>query len=166
MSRLCLAWCNDRRGLAAVEFALVAPTLLLLLGGAIDFGLVMSGKSQLANGVAQAAQYALLQGPRVSAATLRSMVQNGSSRSGLKPVVAVAVTGPACYCASGTPMSLSTSFPVLSPTYTCTGACPASAAPPGAYLIITASYVYQPLTPGYSQMVNTVVSESVTARLQ
>ena len=163
MTRLSSPWVEDRRGLAAVEFALVAPVLLLILGGMIDFGLLMSGKSQLANGIAQGVQYALLQGPRVSASAVQAVVvRDGTSPSG----VTATVTGPACYCLSGSPVVLATSSTALSPSYSCTGTCPAPAALPSAFLIITASYVYQPIMPLYSKISNTTVSNTVTVRLQ
>src|SRR6185369_4201840 len=98
MNRHFHSWAVDRRGIAAVEFAIIAPVLLMLLGGVTDFGLVVAGKSQLANGLAQGAQYALLQGPGVTAATVKTVVQNGSTRSGLTATVTATVTGPACYC--------------------------------------------------------------------
>lgn len=159
------SWIGDRRGLAAIEFAIIAPILLLLLGGMIDFGLLMSGKSQLANGIAQGVQYALQQGAGVSAATVQALVTNGVARSGVPTVVTASVTGPACYCLSGPPAALVTPSTALSATFTCTGTCPASAVP-GAYLIITASYVYQPLMPLYSKITNTTVSDTVTVRLK
>jgi Flp pilus assembly protein TadG len=157
---------GDQRGVAAVEFALIAPVLLLLLGGVTDFGLVMFGKSQLANGVAQGIQYALLQGPSVSAAAVSTMVVNGSSRSGLAATVTVTITGPACYCVSGTPAALVSSSPPLSASYTCTGTCPSPEMAPGVFLTIAASFVYQPLTPFYRQLANATVHETVTARLK
>ena len=157
---------GDRRGVAALEFALVAPVLLLLLGGVTDFGLVMSGKSQLANGVAQGVQYALLQGPGVSAANVKAMVQNGASRAGLAATVTVTITGPACYCVAGTPASLVASTPALSASYTCTVTCPSPAMAPGAFVTVAASYAYQPLMPFYSKLANTTVHETATARLQ
>jgi Flp pilus assembly protein TadG len=160
------SWIGDRRGVAAVEFALVAPVLLALLGGAVDFGFMMSGKSELANGLAQGVQYAQLQGPGVSAATVKSVVQTGSSRSGVKTPVTVSVTGPACYCVSGQPAALSTTSTPLSAGNKCAGTCPGTATAPGAYLIIATSYVYQPLMPFYSNITSTTVAEAVTVRLQ
>jgi len=68
-------WIKDRRGVAAIEFAIVAPVLLMMLAGTADFGLIRTGKSQMANGVAQGIEYALLQGPSVTAANVISMVQ-------------------------------------------------------------------------------------------
>ena len=73
---------KDRRGVAAIEFAIVAPMLLMVLAGITDFGLIRTGKSQMANGVAQGIEYALLQGPGVTAANIISMVQAGSARAG------------------------------------------------------------------------------------
>lgn len=157
---------EDRGGLAAVEFAIISPILLLLLGGVIDFGLMMSGRSQLANGIAQGVQYALLKGASVSAATITNIVQTGSSRSGVKPVVSVKVTGPACYCISGQPAVLSANPMALSATYTCTGSCPVAGTVPYAYVVVTASYTFQPLMPFYSHLASPTVFESVTVKLQ
>jgi Flp pilus assembly protein TadG len=156
----------DRRGVAAIEFALVAPVLLFFLGGITDFGLLTVGQSQLANGVAQAAQYALLQGPSVSAANVQTMVQSGSSRAGLSATVTAVISGPACYCVTGEPAALVTPSTALTGTFTCTGTCPTSEAAPGAFLTITASFIYQPLMPFYSKLASTTVPESATVRLQ
>lgn len=159
-------WATDRRGIAAVEFALVAPFLLILLGGAADFGLLVAGKSKLANGVAQGIQYAFATGPAVTIANLRAAVQSGAARSGVMETVTVSVTGPACYCVSGSPAALSATSTPLSATNTCTGTCPTGATSPGAYVQVAATYTYQPLMPFYSGLVSTTVSETVTARLR
>jgi Flp pilus assembly protein TadG len=161
------SWTGDRRGVAAVEFAIIAPVLLLLLGGLADYGLLMVGKGQLANGLAQGAQYALLQGPSVSGTTVKTVVQSAAARSGVTGTVTVTVTGPACYCVTGgKPAALTLPSTALSASHTCTGTCPSPAAAPGAFLIIKASYVYQPLMPLYSKITNTTASETVTARLK
>jgi Flp pilus assembly protein TadG len=165
MTSLRPAWLTDRRGIASVEFALIVPVLLLLLGGVADFGLLMMGRSQLANGVAQAVQYALLTGPSVSATTVSSVVKAGSARAGISATVSVQVIGPACYCVSGQPAALFGSSTAVSATYACTSICPNTRSP-GAFLIITASYTYQPLMPLYSHLSNTVVAQMVTVQLQ
>ncbi len=157
---------RDRRGVAAVEFALIVPVLLILLGGAADFGLIMTARSKLANGVAQGVQYALLTGPGATQAAIRTAVQAGAARSGLAQTVAVAVSGPACYCTSGQPVALSTTSTALSATNTCTGTCPAGTTGPGAYARIVATFSYVPLMPLYSAIGTTTVSEAVTARLK
>lgn len=160
------SWLPDQRGVAAVEFAILAPVLLMFLGGITDFGLLTVGQSQLANGLAQAVQYALLQGPSVTAANVVTMVQNGSARAGLTATATVVISGPACYCVTGEPAALVTPPTALTATYACAGTCPTPEAAPGAFLTVTASYVYLPLMPLYSHLGNTKVSESVTVRLQ
>jgi Flp pilus assembly protein TadG len=169
MKKRSALWLVDRRGIAAVEFALIVPVLLLMLGGVADFGLLMVGKGQLANGLAQGAQYALLQGPSVSGTTVQTVVRSAAARSGVTGTVTVNVTGPACYCVTGKPAALTLPSTALSASHTCTGTsltCPSPAAAPGAFLIIKASYAYQPLMPLYSKITTTTVSETVTARLK
>lgn len=165
MNKVDSIWAGDRRGIAAVEFALVAPLLLLLLGGTADFGLLMSKRSQLANGVAQGVQYALQQGPGLSAANVRAMVQSGATRAGMTQAVTVTTTGPVCYCVSGPPAALSAAPAPLSGS-TCPGSCAGTGAAPDAYLTISASYIYQPLMPLYSHLASTKVSQASTVRLQ
>jgi Flp pilus assembly protein TadG len=155
---------SDRRGLAALEFGLIAPVLLVILGGIADLGLATVGRSQLANGLAQGVQLALATGPGISAASLRSFVQSGAARAGLTEPVTVTVSGPACYCVSGSPAAIGTGSP-LSVTNTCTGICAAPASGPGTFVVITATYTYQPIMPLYGMVTGTTVSQTATARL-
>jgi hypothetical protein len=152
-----------RRGVASVEFALVAPVLLLLLGGIVDFGLLIVGRSQLANGLTQGTQYALLQGPAVSVTAVQDIVKEGSFLAGVEPPVDVVVTGPACFCASGSPILLSPSDPPLTSNFTCTGSCPEGS--PGIYLIVVATYNFQPLMPLYSHLASPVNRQAARVRL-
>jgi Flp pilus assembly protein TadG len=156
---------SDQRGLAALEFALVAPILLIILGGITDFGLIMVGRSRLANGVAQGTQLALLTGAGVTASMLATSVQNGASRAGLAEMVTVTVSGPACYCVEGFPATLG-SKSALSASNTCTGTCPALASGPGAFVTIVAKYTYRPLMPLYSLLSSPTVTQTTTVRLQ
>jgi Flp pilus assembly protein TadG len=155
---------SDRRGLAALEFALTAPLLFMILGGVIDFGLIMVGRSRLANGLAQGLQYALSTGAGVKAADISAAVRGGSSRAGLTEVVAVSVTGPACYCVTGSPATLGTRS-ALSASNTCTSTCPVPANGPGVFVTITATYTYQPLLPLFSNLTSPTVTQTTTARL-
>jgi Flp pilus assembly protein TadG len=157
---------RDRRGVAAVEFALIAPVLLILLGGVADFGLIMTARSQLANGVAQGVQYTLLTGPSATVSGISTAVQAGASRSGLTQAVTVTVNGPACYCLSGRPAALSTTSTALSATNTCAGTCPAGTIGPGAYARVTATFTYEPLMPFYSNIAATTVADTSTVRLR
>ena len=130
---------SDRRGLAALEFALMAPMLLAMLGGVTDFGFLIASQSQLTNGIAQGARFALLNGPLVHLDAVKSFVDGVYSRSTLRPAPEVTVE-------------------------VCT-ACPV---PTGSqvYLVIRASYTYQPLMPYYSHLVSPHIAEAITVKLQ
>jgi Flp pilus assembly protein TadG len=73
------------KGTAAVELALIAPMLLLLFAGVIDFGRVYHDEIALSGAVAAAADYAILNAASVNstsaaglAATLSSIVANAN----------------------------------------------------------------------------------------
>lgn len=156
----------DRAGAAALEFAIIAPLLLMVFGGIADFGRLLISNGQLANGLAQTVGYALMQGPSVSRSVIASMAKDASARSGVATSVSVMVTGPACYCLSGQPAALNASSPPLSDRFTCTGACPSPALAPGAYMTITTSCDFVPLMPFYSRLVPTRLVQTATIRLQ
>ncbi len=141
-----------RAGTAAVEFAIVLPVLLLLLGGLVDYGLLIWSKARLAASVAQGAQYAFVTGYKVTQAAITSVVQGSSGLTG----VAVTINGPACYCLSGAPATLTPQV--------CTTAC-ADGASQNSYVLLSASYTYTPLLPQFAMLLNMQVSEAVTVRL-
>ncbi|MDE2517176.1 MAG: pilus assembly protein [Rhodospirillales bacterium] len=145
-----------RRGVAALEFALVMPVLLIMLGGVVDFGLVMLARSQLASAVTQGAEYAMATGSSVSPSSIRTMVQSASPLAGVTATVTPS-SGAACYCVTGTPLALS--------SHICTSACPDGSSP-GVYLTIKAQYTYQPILPFYSALAATTLSEQAQVRLQ
>lgn len=145
---------SGRSGVAALEFALLCPVLLLLLGGLSDFGLAFHSAMQLANGVANAAQYAFLVGANVDAKTLLDIV---TSSSGLSNVHSSTI-GPYCYCPSGSP-------PTLGNAVTCGTTCPDGGVA-GTYITITASYTYTPMMPGFQYVGDATLSQSATVRLK
>ncbi len=53
------ALATDRQGASAVEFALVAPTLVLLLLGILEFSLLMAAEVTLSNAVAEVARFGI-----------------------------------------------------------------------------------------------------------
>jgi Flp pilus assembly protein TadG len=73
---------SDTRGVAAMEFALVAPLFLLLLIGILQFGLGFYASAGLRNGVEAAARYAQIY-PRPTDSQIRSTLT--SSTYGLNP---------------------------------------------------------------------------------
>ena len=93
-------WILDRRGATAVEFALVAPMLILLLFGIVAFGAVLSVQNGLQQLVAEAA--------RASVAGL-----SDTERTQLAQAVVTANAGSYAFI-DPTKIGLSTSDPTVS----------------------------------------------------
>lgn len=149
--RRCLQ--GGRRGIAAVEFALVAPLLLLLFGGIAELGLTVWARSTLTDAVSQGAYYAFLTGPSVQTSAITTLVQNASGLSG----ISAGATTPATYCASGSPATLTAA--------TSSGTC-SDGTTPGTYTTITATYSMTPILPAFTGLGTSQLKESVTVRLQ
>jgi len=142
---------RNRAGTAAVEFALVAPVLLLLLGGLLEFGWAVWSDSALCNAVSQASYHAFLSGSNVSTSSLVTIAEKGSALSG----VTATASAPACYCASGTPAT-------RSPAASCTTTC-ADGTSPGVYTTIIAQYS----VPSFAPMLPTpTITETAVVRLK
>jgi len=144
---------HDRRGVAAIEFAIIGPVLLLMLGVMADISLAVAAQNRLAQAVANAAQYAFGVGATVNAGAVQALVQSSTTLTGVVTVV----TGPALYCAAGSPATLS-----ADPA----GTVCADGTLPGTYLKLVSHYTYTPLMPGISTMVSTNLQQSATVRLQ
>jgi Flp pilus assembly protein TadG len=146
---------GTRPGNAYVEFGLICPLLVSTLGTIADFGLSIWARSRLSAAVSNASQYAAVAGPNVTSANVKSSVaQSVTPLSG----VTVTITGPGCYCTSGTPAS-------MKPASACTTVC-ASGNMPGTYVGITATYTYSPLMPFYATFASTTLTETSIVRLQ
>ncbi len=144
---------GSRRASAAIEFAIACPTMLLMFCGMADYGLALWDKSMLANAVAQGGYYAFLTGTSVSGATVRTMVQNASTLSG----VTATVTGPACYCITGTPLALASA--------TCGATC-TDGTTVGSFVKVVATYTYSSILPAYSELNNPTMTRQTIVRLQ
>jgi Flp pilus assembly protein TadG len=154
-----------RHAVAAVEFALVSPLLLAIIGGLADFGLALADQGRLASAVAQGAQYAYLNPTTVTASAIQTIVVANASLSGMT-ASNVSVTGPIFLCVtSGPPPALAstTGTPPVPVTVTTTCSDGTNA---GSYVEISASYVYTALVPGYSHLVSPILTEAVKARIQ
>lgn len=162
MTRVRKGWWRDRRGVAALEFALVCPLLLLLFGGLVDLGMTVWSESCLANAVAQGAQFAYRTqqtGTNVTQMQIRTFVQQVSTLSG---VDASSTTAPAYYCLNTTasPPTLDASASgatCATPTYDGSKA--------GLYVHIIATYTQSAQFPLFTYMVNKTVTESTWVRL-
>ena len=136
-----------------MEFAITIPFMLVLLAGLLDTVFLVRAKMRLSDGVAAAGRYATLAGPNVSTTSLSGVVSAVASLSG----ATATVTGPACYCTSGTPATLASA--------TCGSVC-ADGSSGATYIQITGKYTYSPIMPGYSAIVGGNLTETVVAQLQ
>jgi Flp pilus assembly protein TadG len=153
------------RAVAAVEFAIAAPTMLIFLGGVVDFGLAYYDQGRVIAGVGAGAEYALLNNQAVIAnastsqsTTIPNIVQSASGLTGMQ-VTVTGLSPTVCYCvSSGSP-------PTLTAQSSCTATC-SNGAPAGYYVFITGSYTYQSMLPGYSKLVNPTITETATVQIQ
>jgi len=153
------------RATAALEFALASPLLLIILGGAANFGLAEFYRTSLANAVEAGAQYAYMTGTGVSTANIKTVIQDAMGLSasaaanlsvnftGSSP----GVTSPGWYCITGTGPTVATSTQGT----TCSDGSPA-----GYYIWFQATYTNTGLLNGILTATNLTTSEPVTVRLQ
>ena len=84
--RLGAAFLGDRSGVAAVEFALISPTIILVLVGLIDLGGMLYTRFQLDASLSAGANFAMVNANSVNstsgaslASTLAGLVSSGQS---------------------------------------------------------------------------------------
>lgn len=161
-----LRWCMLRgRGVAAVEFAITLPILMLFLGGVTDFGLAYYSKSCLSTAVAAGAEYANLtdeRGETLTAANIQTAMQNAAAQSLPNATVTATATNPSlCYCMTG-----SSPNSTLTAASSCTATC-ASGATAAKYVQLTLTYKYHAIFPFYSKMAGTTsLTQSTWVPLQ
>lgn len=155
--------CRD--GVAALEFAITAPALLVVLGGLADFGLALGHSTQVEQAAVAGATYAFAaqQEAGVSGTISASAIQAAVQASvALSPAPTVTVTGPQPGC---TQTNSATSPPGTTLTSGTYGQSCANGNPVGTYVVITVQYTYQPLLPSYSMLATTTLSATATVRL-
>lgn len=153
------------RGVAALEFAIVAPALLMVLGGLADFGLAFSDSMRIEQAAEAGATYAFAaqQEAGVQARIAASVVQNVVQASvALDPAATVTVEGPQAGC---TQTDNSVSPPATRLTNGTYGQLCANGNPVGTYMVITVQHAFAPMMPFYSTLAATMLSASVTVRL-
>ena len=178
---------GDVRGIAAVEFAMLAPVFCLLLAGVVDLGGVLYTKFKLDAAVTAGANFAQVSAVNVSStngATLASniativetsqgsgwaddgiVVNNGPTTtvtSGTASSAGTASNADLCYCPSGTVGSFN-----WGSSTTCGTACSGSNTGfAGKFVTITASKAYTPIFSTYGMVQNNTISASAAVQVQ
>jgi Flp pilus assembly protein TadG len=76
----------NERGVAAAEFALVLPVLLLLLFGTIEFGMMMYGREIVTNAAREGARAGIVQGPpKRTSGEITAIADNYLTGTGVNP---------------------------------------------------------------------------------
>ncbi len=175
----------DRRGVAAVEFALIAPIFCVMLVAAVDFGGVLHTKFELDSAISAGANYALVNAAQVSSTNGASLgnvvativetsqgsgwandsivVNNGPSttvNSGASTASGTASNADSCYCPS-----LSSSTVTWGAAATCGASCPAGGVA-GKFVQISASHTYQPMFSSYGLVQNSSITSSAFVQVQ
>ena len=137
-------------GVAAIEFAIIAPVLVLAVLCTVDLGLAIYRKMQVENAARAGAEYALLNG--FSTTVISSAVMQATGLSGINASPAPTQF---CGCASNSGIS----------TIDCSSTCAGGIAP-GTYVSVSAQATYTTIVP-YPVIANsfTFTAQS-TMRLQ
>jgi Flp pilus assembly pilin Flp len=180
-----LDWRRDASGASAVEFALIAPVLGVLLAGAIDFGGVVFVQLRVENAVSAGANYALVNAAKITSKTSESLaanisaivansgvsgegssivdVNNGSTNSvsgGKTTAGGTAESADSCYCPTMSGATLSWGA-AASCSSTCKGGGLA-----GKFVHITATQNYTPFFSNYGIIEDGSISVSVMVQAQ
>jgi len=181
------AFAGDRRGVAAVEFALVTPIFCLLLAGIVDLGGALYTKFKLDSAVTAGANFAQVNAANVSSTNGQTLanniativetsqgsgwaddgvvVNNGPTAtvsSGTSTASGTATNADACYCPTGTPGSFT-----WGSSTTCGNPCPGTnTGYAGKFVTITASHSYTPIFSSYGIVQNDTISASAAVQVQ
>lgn len=120
---------RDRKGAAAVEFALIAPLLAMMIILTVDLGMGIFSKMQVEDAAQAGAQYAIIHGFDSSA--ISSVVTNATSNSGISSSPA-----PVQFCGCPSAAGITAA--------SCSGVCSTGNAP-GTYVTVSAQGTYSTL---------------------
>ena len=142
-------WFHDGSGVVAIEFAFIAPLLVLMFVCLADLGLGIYAKMQVNNAAQYGAQYALVNGYDASAITA---AVKSSSDVGSLTVTPSSICG--CPGANG-----------VLPTLTCGIGC-TDGSTPGTYVRVSVTHSYATLIPYPGLPANFTLTSKSTARLK
>ncbi len=147
-----------RRGVAAVEFALLAPALVLLFGGAVSFGDALRVKVEVGNAARAGADYVALHGNNL--VNIQTAAQSATS---LKLNVTVLAVPSVAEC-----LPLDGSAPTLDPSLAPCSSVTSTGAPPGQYVTVTTTVLYHYIIalPGITNPAAFPLSGVAIARVQ
>ncbi|MGH6812160.1 MAG: TadE/TadG family type IV pilus assembly protein [Methylocella sp.] len=151
---------RDKRGVAAVEFALMGSALVLLVMAATDLALAVHARAEVGNaaraGTDYAAAYAGANNGAFNSAGITTAVTNATSLPG---VTATPAPSTFCGCATASGITQQTQPPCGPPTPPCP-----TGLTPGTYVSVTAQANYSPLFPTRwnAYLVNKFVTMSAT----
>ncbi len=143
---------RSENGVAAVEFALVVPVLVLLLAGAISFGVAFRMKMEVGNAARAGAAYASAHGFNLSGIT--AAARNATALSAVTVAAAQATTS----CVDPATGAINSG--------NSDQACPGTGSPPGAYVTVTTRmpYTFILAVPGIGD--STTLTGHAVARIQ
>lgn len=134
----------DRRdGSIAVEVALAAPVLLILLAGMADFGRAIMAESRLKSAIRAGLEYA--QANSGNSAGIIAVVRTAAGDTDLSVASALV-----CECANGAAAQ-------------CGSTC-ADGLTPGGYVVITATQPFTPIFPGMNAVVESPLQSQGSIR--
>jgi Flp pilus assembly protein TadG len=126
--RWCRLWAATD-GLGAIEFGFIAPVLLLMLLGVLDFGMAFWQQMEIAGATDAGAQWGMTN--TYDSNSITSVVQAATSLS--VPTANISPSNP-CGCASSSGVT----------TYACTSTCPDGSAPK-IYIFVSAHVCFKPI---------------------
>jgi len=129
LRRLASGKADDCRGVAAIEFAIVGPMLVVMMVCTIDLGTGIFRKMQVQNAAQAGAIYAALHG--FTASSISTAVTSATNLSGIS-----ASPAPTTYCGCASSNTISS----VSCSSTCSGG-----SSPGTYVTVSAQAVYTPI---------------------
>lgn len=144
----CRACLTDRNGASGVEFALLLPTLVLLLMGVFDYGSLAYQTMQVSAAAHAGAGYALHNGWNASA--IQSAVTSAT------PLTIVATPAPQLATACITNGAM-----VATNAASCTGG-----ATPGTYVVVNAQAAFTPMVAWNGLLMPMTITAQATVRIQ